>query len=418
MQSGKFKKNKTQAGKSAKVWKHYIRTIKTLTMEKTNKNSIFLLSSGHFTVDVFSSAMVPLYPYLVEKLGMTLATISVIVALGHLFSSMLQPLFGFFADKMRHRAFMFWGLVLSSIFVPLSITSTATSSLAIFFMIGVIGNAIFHPQVTSMISIYTKENSDLTKYMGVFLGSGTIGYAIGPYVSSMLVERLGINYIFALTIFGLACAFLMYFMLPKIPTSAVSTAREKFLPLMKEVFSSPVMVNLTWISVVKSMVSMTCATYFPFILERYGFSLSQTGFIITIFFLTAGVATMLSTVFERKIGARMLIKHAFIILLPLMLLTIYTLKFSRILGLLVFIFMGFFIFLSVSITVVLAQKNMPEHRAVVSGVTQGFSWGLAALTLIPFGYLAEATNIETVLIIACVIAFVTGLFFVDKRLEC
>lgn len=90
MQSGKFKKNKTQAGKSAKVWKHYIRTIKTLTMEKTNKNSIFLLSSGHFTVDVFSSAMVPLYPYLVEKLGMTLATISVIVALGHLFSSMLQ----------------------------------------------------------------------------------------------------------------------------------------------------------------------------------------------------------------------------------------------------------------------------------------------------------------------------------------
>ena len=254
--------------------------------------------------------------------------------------------------------------------------------------------------------------------MGIFLGAGTIGYAIGPYVSSLLVEKLGINYIFALTIFGLVCAILMYFMLPKIPESAVSSAKEEFLPLMKEVFSSSVMLNLTWISVVKSMVSMTCATYFPFLLERYGFTLSQTGLIITIFFLTAGVATMLSTIFEKKIGARMLIKYAFVVLLPLMLTAMWTLKFSKILGLMVFIFMGFFIFLSVSITVVLAQKNMPEHRAVVSGVTQGFSWGLAALMLVPFGYIAQATSVESVLIISCIIAFITGLFFVDKRLEC
>ena len=85
-------------------------------MEKTSKNSIFLLSSGHFAIDLFASAMVPLYPFLVEKLGMTLATISTLIALGHLFSSMLQPLFGFFADKMRHRTFMFWGLVFSAAF--------------------------------------------------------------------------------------------------------------------------------------------------------------------------------------------------------------------------------------------------------------------------------------------------------------
>ncbi len=387
-------------------------------MEKTSKNSIFLLSTGHFAVDVFSSAMVPLYPFLVEKLGMTLATISVIIALGHLFSSMFQPLFGFFADKMRHRTFMFWGLVLSAIFIPLSTTSKTAGLLALFFMVGVVGNAIFHPQVTAMISVYTKANSDLTKYMGIFLGAGTIGYAIGPLISATIVEKLGLNYIFILSAFGIICALLMYFMLPKIPRESVSRAKENFFSLMKEIFSSPVMVNLTWISVVKSMVSMTCATYFPFLLARYGFSLSQTGAIVTVFFLTAGVATMLSTIFERKIGARLLIKYAFIVLLPLMILAIFALQFSKILGLLIFIFMGFFIFLSVSITVVLAQKNMPEHRAVVSGVTQGFSWGLAALMLVPFGYIAQAVNVELVLIMSCTIAFITGLFFVDKRLEC
>ena len=77
--------------------------------------ALFGLSLGHFSVDLYASLLVPLYPFIVSKLDINLATISSTIALGHLVSSMMQPIFGFVADKLKHRFFMVWGLILSSI---------------------------------------------------------------------------------------------------------------------------------------------------------------------------------------------------------------------------------------------------------------------------------------------------------------
>lgn len=383
----------------------------------SEKRTVLALSMGHFAVDIFSSAIVPLYPYLVQKMGITLATISFIIALAHLMSSMMQPLFGFFADKTRHRFFMFYGLAISSIFLPLAMHSKSVIALAVFFIIGVGGNALFHPQVTTLVNVFTKNNSKLSKYMGIFLGAGTIGYAIAPMLSSSIVQYLGIDWVFLFSAVGIFSLILLYMSTPKIPMESVSTDKKPFLPIMKEIFSSGKMINLTYISVVKSFVSMSYATYFPFILAKYGFSLSQTGLIITLFFANAGIATMLSSKIEKIMGVRNLIRMAFIVILPLAILFLNLLNYSKIFSVLVFIFTGFFVFLSVSVTVVLAQKFMPEHKGVVSGVTQGFSWGIAAILIAPLGVLAQNVSIESAIYLTSIISFITGIFFVSKDLE-
>ena len=76
---------------------------------------------GHFTADLYASAIVPMYPLITQKLGITLASISLIISLGHLVSSMLQPFFGFISDKIKKRAFMINGLILSAGFITLTI---------------------------------------------------------------------------------------------------------------------------------------------------------------------------------------------------------------------------------------------------------------------------------------------------------
>ena len=75
-------------------------------MTKSNAQAVIGLSMGHFTADLYASAIVPLYPLITQKLGITLAGISLIISLGHLVSSMLQPLFGFISDKIKRRGFM------------------------------------------------------------------------------------------------------------------------------------------------------------------------------------------------------------------------------------------------------------------------------------------------------------------------
>lgn len=386
-------------------------------MRNADKKAIVGLSAGHFMVDWYASVLVPLYPVITAKLGISLSFISTIIAFGHMFSSMLQPIFGYISDKLRHRTFMFWGLVMSSIFIPLTVISHTPQLLALFLIFGMCGNAFYHPQVTCLVNTFNYNNPKLTKYMGVFLGLGTIGYAIGPVCSSMTMQNFGENSLLLFSIPGVLVAILIYFVVPKIPTETLSCANEKFLPVMKEILSSKVILGLVLIAVVKSGVSISFGTYMPFILEKSGFSLSQIGLIVTLFFTVSGFATMLSSKIEEKIGGANVIRLSFFSILPLTLLFLFLMDKTPLLAAILFIITGFFILLSVSVTLVAAQKIMSKNKGVISGVMQGFSWGLGALFLAPMGVIGEHFGVEKILIIMSCIAFLTGLFGISKELK-
>ena len=66
--------------------------------------------------------------------------------------------------------------------------------------------------------------------------------------------------------------------------------------------------------------------------------------------------------------------------------------------------------LSVGIILVRAQKAMPQNTGVVSGVMQGFSWGLGALFLAPLGVIGQNFGVDKILILMSLIAFLCGLW--------
>ena len=386
-------------------------------MKNADKKALAGLGSGHFMVDWYASVLVPLYPVITAKLGISLSFISAIIAFGHMFSSMLQPVFGYVSDKLRHRTFMFWGLIMSSVFIPLSVVSNSPELLTLFLILGMCGNAFYHPQVTCLVNTFCYNNPKLTKYMGVFLGLGTIGYAIGPVCSSNAAAYFGEHSLLFFSIPGILTALLIYFVVPKIPLETVCPAYEKFLPVMKEILASKAILGLVLIAVVKSGVSISFGTYMPFILKENGFSLSQTGFIVTLFFTISGIATMLSSKIEEKIGGANVIRLSFFSVLPLTLLFLFFMDKAPVVSALLFILTGFFILLSVSVTVVSAQKIMNRHKGVISGVMQGFSWGLGALFLAPMGLIGEHFGVDKVLVIMSLIAFLTGIFGITKELR-
>ena len=155
----------------------------------------------------------------------------------------------------------------------------------------------------------------------------------------------------------------------------------------------------------------------PFLLEKNGFSLNQTGFVVTLFFAISGIATILSPKIEEKIGGANVIRLSFLSILPLALLTLYVLDKSLYIAAFLFIVTGFFILLSVSVTLVSAQKLVSKNRGVISGIMQGFSWGLGALFLAPMGYIGQYFGVDKILIIMSSIAFLTGIFGITKELK-
>ena len=382
-----------------------------------NKKAIFGLSMGHFMVDLYASALIPLYPFLTSKLGIKLSTISLIIACGHLFSSMMQPLFGFFADRMHHRTFMVWGLIMGAIFIPLTVVVDKTWIMALFLLLGMCGNVLFHPQVTSLVNTFNFNNPNLSKYMGAFMGLGTIGYALGPVLSSTLVDNFGVYSLSYVTVLGVSTALILYFQVPKIPASTINKAKENFFNIMKEILKKKTYLSLIWIAIVKSGMSISFGTYAPFMLKERGFTLSQIGIIVSLFFILSGVSMLTSSKIEKKIGAENIIKLSFWTVLPLILLFIHTLDKFPLFAVAIFILTGYFTFLSVSVTIVAAQNLMKEHKGVISGVMQGFSWGIGALSLAPLGYIGEIFGIDKVMILMALLAFFTGFFGITKDLK-
>ena len=104
-------------------------------------------------------------------------------------------------------------------------------------------------------------------------------------------------------------------------------------------------------------------------------------------------------------------------ILPLILLFKYFLNVNSNISVIIFIISGYFVFLSASVTIVAAQKIVKEHKGVISGVMQGFSWGLGALTLAPLGYIGEKYSVDLILIIVSIFAFVTGIFAITKEVK-
>ena len=386
-------------------------------MRNADKKALVGLSTGHFMVDWYASILVPLYPVITAKLGISLSFISTIIAFGHMLSSMLQPFFGYISDKLRHRTFMFWGLIMASVFIPLTVVSPSARLLTLFLILGMCGNAFYHPQVTCLVNTFSFNNPKLAKYMGIFLGLGTIGYAIGPICSSSVAATFGEHALLFFAIPGILTAILIYFVVPKIPSDTVCNSKESFFALMKEILSSKTILGLVLIAVVKSGVSISFGTYMPFLLEKNGFSLNEIGLIVTLFFTISGIATMISPKLEEKIGGANVIRLSFFSILPLTLLTLFVLESLPYFAATLFILTGFFILLSVSVTLVSAQKLVNKNKGVISGVMQGFSWGLGALFLAPMGFVGQYFGVDKILIIMSSIAFITGIFGITKELK-
>ena len=80
-----------------------------------NKKALIWLSGGHFINDVYTGMLNPIMPFVAVKIGISMAVATIILTVSHIFSSLLQPLFGYFADSIHKRSFIFSGLILSSL---------------------------------------------------------------------------------------------------------------------------------------------------------------------------------------------------------------------------------------------------------------------------------------------------------------
>ena len=375
--------------------------------DKTEQKPQIWLCGAHFINDIYTGFLNPIMPFIAEQVKMSMPTATIILSCSHIFSSLLQPYFGFFADKIQKRAMIFWGLISTAVFISCAPAMKSIPLLILFIILGSLGSSLYHPQALGLVSKFSKSN--FAKNMGIFIAMGTLGFSMGPLVSSYIAQYFGLSGMPVLSILGIIWAGLMFSMVPKFSNEISDKVDINLKQAFVDILSNRKLNILNTIANLKSLVTTSCSILLPFLWKAQGYSKFQIGTALFFFLFFGGIASLLSPKFEQKIGTANVFYVSMIATLPLMILFMLTYKSMPAVSFVIFAIIGFITFFATPVTMSMAQKVLPQYKSIIGGFINGFSWGIVAVAMSIIGYIAQATSIVPVLVIISIIPAVCSI---------
>ncbi|MCF8077859.1 MAG: MFS transporter [Desulfobacterales bacterium] len=379
--------------------------------ESTNVRVIFALTLVHFTGDLYSSFISPLFPLFVEKMGLSLAQVGIVAGVARLLAFIVQPSVGYLADRYQTRGFILGGLLMSVVFIPLSGVAPAFWVLLALVALGSVGSSMFHPSVTGMIPLHAGKNAAMS--MSVFNTGGTLAFALGPVFITWYAAAFGLEAVPITMVFGLAVLIYLYFAVPQPESEGFKELG--FLGSLKRSLGHawrPIL--LIWaVMMLRAVVGQSFLTFIPVLYVNRGYSLVSAGMLFSLFTLAGTASGLLAGFFSDRIGYKPVFVISHTLMTPALLILL------ALPGGWVYpgaALAGFFTLASLPIGVVMAQTLAPRGRSMVASLMMGFAYGLGGAFSPLVGKLADVFSIQPVLFAVAFIPLITLLpirFFPD-----
>jgi len=373
---------------------------------------IILLAAGHMAVDTNQGSLPAILPYLRSAHGLSYTAAGALVLVANLTSSVIQPVFGYLADRRARR----WVLPLSVLCagVGMGLLGFARDYWLMMLLLTLtgLGVAAYHPEgYRATAGVAGQRKATAISWFSV---GGNLGIALGPPMITFLLVRHGLRGSIGMILPALAVAALLVLASPRLspPRAVTDSACHS-----GSAASRPhAMVLLILLVAVRSWTQLGFATYIPFYYLDYLKATPETVASVLFVFLGSGAAgTLIGGPVADRWGARRFTILAFLAAIPLGLLFLY----SK--GVVAYVALGMFgaaLVASFTTTVVLGQAYLPRNPGMASGLIVGFAIGTGGLAVTLLGGLADTYGVPTVLWISAmlpVIGFVTALFLPSPR---
>src|ERR1700682_2508182 len=146
---------------------------------------------GHLTVDTYAGVIPVLFPVLIGRFKLSLATVGLVSLAYSGMAAVSQPLFGVLADRFGTR---FTGLALGWTALTFALIGFVTSFpllVGLAFASG-LGSGAFHPMgaldVRALLPAWRRSFG-----MSIYVTAGTVGVAVGPLIGILLFHVFGIR---------------------------------------------------------------------------------------------------------------------------------------------------------------------------------------------------------------------------------
>jgi MFS transporter, FSR family, fosmidomycin resistance protein len=351
------------------------------------------VSACHFLNDMLQAVLPAIYPVLKSALALDFAQIGTIALVYQVTASLLQPAIGHYADQRPIGYALPLGMAFTLAGLLLLSRAESYSLLLVAAVLVGFGSAIFHPEASRAARLASRGRHGLAQ--SIFQVGGNAGSATGPLLAALVVAPRGQQSVAWFAIPALVGAALLYNVgrwstahrLASAHTGAASPAA----PLFRDRKVRSALFILMLLVFTKYLYQASLTNYYTFFLiERFGISVQRSQLFLFLFLGAIAVGTFIGGPVGDRIGRKRVIWWSIVGVLPFSLLMPFAnLFWTAVLS----IAIGIILASAFSAALVYAQDLVPGRVGLISGMFFGFAFGMAGVSALILGYLADHTSV-------------------------
>lgn len=341
---------------------------------------------GHFTVDSYVGVLPVLYPLLIGRFQLSLATVGLVSLAYSGMAAISQPLFGIIADRFGTR---FTGFALAWTAITFSLVGFIPSFplLLALAMASGLGSGAFHPLgALDVRGLLTTRRRSLG--MSVYVTAGTVGVAAGPLIGIVLFGVFGVHGTGLLVVPGLVTGgYLLWRMRGRVGLvsgAARQLGRSQPVPVFALAAVIGVMMSRSW--TVNVFQAFTPTWY-----RGLGYGPEFYGPLATTLVLASAVGTVGCGSLADRYGRRAVILVTLVLTIPAILLfTMYPGPWAFASAILI----GFLAASTAPLLLLMAQQLMAARAGLASGLVMGLGFVTGAIGVPINGAIADAVGLQ------------------------
>lgn len=358
-----------------------------------DRRTVTVMSAAHFVHDSYPAFVGVLLPVLIPRLGLSLAEAG-ILASGIRWTSLLQPILGYVADRVDTR---YWLVVTpATTAILMSLVGVAPGFMAVFVLLLLTGisHAAFHPAAAAVVSRVSGTRRG--RGGSYFMTGGELGRALGPLYIAAVLQILGVEWSWVALLPGVAFSFLLYNRVRR--TDAGSFRRPA--GDMRDVFAhsrGPVLL-LSISMVLRSVANVAAITFLPTLMVARGESLLFAGAAIAAYEIGTTAGTFAGGIASDRFGRRTMLAVSLACGLPLLAWAIAMEPGAPQLAVLALA--GFTLLSATSVQLVTMQELFPDNRAGATGITYFMTTAGSTVGVVLAGSLGDLLGLRDALLVA------------------
>lgn len=344
-------------------------------------------AAGHLALELSNNFLPVAYPLFIEALGLTYSQVGTIALVGIVAGSVLQPLFGYLADRFDARQIALFSIAWIGTVMGLAGFVRSYPLLLVVVVLGGLGSAAFHPAGAALAS--TMSGSRRGAAMSLFSVGGNAGAALSPLIIGLSIGQLGLRGTAILLPLTWLVTALLYRQLERLPApTPTGAARGSNVQIGPIVALALVVV----MAAARSWYFGALTTYLPEWLQGQGWTPASAGTVLSVVIFTLAGGSIIGGFLSDRLGRAPVILIALLGMGPALWLL---LRSGPVFQVLSASLAGMFVGFTFPVTIVMAQEAWPRAVGLASALAIGIGWLPAGIGAWVVGVVADRSTLTT-----------------------